>query len=66
MTSMAHSNILCNTMHAYTYCAVLTHWSVPDDGLAVGQAGLDVGQCLWADIKTHPSLFNVVDVDDLL
>ena len=47
------------------YSAVLTHWSVPDNGLAVSQAGLDVGQCLWADIKTHPSLLNVVDVHDL-
>ena len=44
---------------------LLTHGSVPDDGLAVSEAGLDVGESLGSDVESHPALLDVVDVNDL-
>ena len=43
----------------------LTHGSVPDDSLAISEAGLNVGKGLWSDVKSHPSFLDTVDVHNL-
>ena len=42
-----------------------SHRSVPDDGLAVSEALLEEVDRLGADVKSHPSVRNVRDVNDL-
>ena len=42
-----------------------THGAVPDDGLAVSEASLELSDGLRSDIKTHPALRDLVNINDL-